>query len=570
MGLLDPKPTPYEGLAWSKLPFAERGAMVCAAWATDGYGTPLAAYAFYALKMALYVAGWAGLCSLSPSLGSVTEIGSWWLEPLAFQKAVLWSLVFEGTGFGCGSGPLTGRYLPPVGGMFYWLRPGTTKLPLFDKVPLFANLFGGATRTWLDVGVYGALHATAVYALCLPEWSATLAALIVGLACALGVLDRTAFLALRPEHYVVVLACFALPGDALAGAQVVTLALWFWAGFSKLNAHFPYVACVMTSNSPITRFAWMRRLVYRDAPRDLRPSRVAKWMAHAGTAMELGVPTLFVLSAVLHGEAASATLTAAMVAMLVLHGYILSNVPMGVPLEWNVMVVYSSFVLFWARPELAPLQAFSSGTGALLFATSIALPLAGNIWPGRISFLLAMRYYAGNWPFSVWLFRGESHRKLARLTTSSPWVYDQLAFFYDESTSRALVGKVLGFRLMHLHGRILRRLIPRAVDCFEDYEYLDGELIGGLVLGWNFGDGHLHREALLERVQAQCEFEEGELRCIFVGAQGLGSSTLPYRIVDAKRGELERGEVRAAELEEGQAWESASGEAPDPARSRPV
>jgi hypothetical protein len=109
---------------------------------------------------------------------------------------------------------------------------------------------------------------------------------------------------------------------------------------------------------------------------------------------------------------------------------------------------------------------------------------------------------------------------------------------------------------MHLHGRILRHLIPRAVDCFEDYEYLDGEIIGGLVLGWNFGDGHLHREALLEKVQAQCEFEEGELRCIFVGAQGLGSKTLPFRIVDAKSGELERGEVAVAELHERQAWEA--------------
>lgn len=552
MGLLDPKPTPYDGLEWCKLPFARRGAMVCDAWAMDGYGTPVAAYVFYALKMALYIWGWAAFCSLSPSLGSVSEIGSWWLEPLAFQKAVIWSLVFEGTGFGCGSGPLTGRYLPPIGGMFYWLRPGTTKLPLFD-VPLF----GGVRRTWLDVGVYAALHGVAIYALCLPTIDLAYSALIVGLACVLGVLDRTAFLALRPEHYVVVLACYVLPGNALAGAQVVTLALWFWAGFSKLNSHFPYVACVMTSNSPITRFRWMRRLVYRDYPRDIRPSHLAKMMAHAGTAMELGVPTLFVLSSLQHGAAAHTTLVAAMVAMLLLHGYILSNVPMGVPLEWNAMVVYSAFVLFWAHPAIAPVEAFSSaGAGALLFGASIALPLAGNIWPARISFLLAMRYYAGNWPFSVWLFRGDSHRKLARLTTTSPWVYDQLAHFYDEQTSRALVGKVLGFRLMHLHGRVLRFLIPRAVECFEEYEYLDGEIIGGLVLGWNFGDGHLHRESLLRRVQEQCEFDEGELRCIFVGAQGLGSKVLPFRIVDAKSGELERGEVLVADLHARQAWDA--------------
>ena len=45
----------------------------------------------------------------------------------------------------------------------------------------------------------------------------------------------------------------------------------------------------------------------------------------------------------------------------------------------------------------------------------VVLPLAGNLFPRWISFLVAMRYYAGNWPYGVWLFRGESYRKLARL-----------------------------------------------------------------------------------------------------------------------------------------------------------
>ena len=147
-----------------------------------------------------------------------------------------------------------------------------------------------------------------------------------------------------------------------------------------------------------------------------------------------------------------------------------------------------------------------------------------------------MRYYAGNWPYGVWLFRGDSYRKLERLTKSSPWVYDQLDRFYDHETSVGMVGKVMGFRLMHLHGRALSVLIPKAVERFQDYEYVDGEIVAGLVLGWNFGDGHLHNEPLLQSVQQQCGFEEGELRCIFVESQPLGRSTLEYRILDAKTG----------------------------------
>src|SRR5690606_7285312 len=108
-----------------------RGRMVCQAWAIQGYGTPIAVYLVYVAKVVLYVLGWALFCTTSPKLGGLTQITSWWLHPLAFQKAIVWSLLFEGLGLGCGSGPLTGRYFPPMGGALHFLRPGTTKLSLF-------------------------------------------------------------------------------------------------------------------------------------------------------------------------------------------------------------------------------------------------------------------------------------------------------------------------------------------------------------------------------------------------------------------------------------------------------
>src|SRR5262249_21001901 len=147
----------------------------------------------------------------------------------------------------------------------------------------------------------------------------------------------------------------------------------------------------------------------------------------------------------------------------------------------------------------------------------VVLPLAGNFFPRFVSFLMSMRYYAGNWAYSVWLFRGDSVRKLDRgLVKSAPLVHDQLRKFYDETTTAAVVSKVVAFRAMHLHGRALAELVPRAVDDVDDYLWLDGELVAGVVIGWNFGDGHLHDEQLLAAVQRQCDFEEGELRCIFV------------------------------------------------------
>jgi hypothetical protein len=85
---------------------------------------------------------------------------------------------------------------------------------------------------------------------------------------------------------------------------------------------------------------------------------------------------------------------------------------------------------------------------AFLICALIAIPLLGNIFPGKLSFLLAMRYYAGNWAYGIWLFRGESYRRLDKLTKISPWIYDQLDRMYDRKTSVALVGKVIGWLML--------------------------------------------------------------------------------------------------------------------------
>ncbi len=546
MSLFQPQLPPYDPLAWRQLPYAERARAVCQAWALEGYGAPRGVYLIYVIKILFYIQIWVLFCRCSPSLGGLSTFGTWWLEPLAFQKAILWSMLFEGLGFGCGSGPLTGRYFPPIGGFLYFLRPGTTKLALFPALPIV----GGTRRTWLDVALYLALIVALVRALIAPEINAQLLVPIVVLVPLLAIADRTIFLALRSEHYWTTTVCFLFAPNWIAGAKSVQLALWFWAGISKLNHHFPTVVCVMTSNSPFTPFAGWRKRMYRAYPDDLRPSPLAVTMGHLGTALELAVPLIVLLSP------GGWSLWLGIGLMLLLHAYVMSNVPMGVPIEWNVMVVYGGFALFWAHPDVRAWHVDSAALAAFLAVMLLLLPVAGNLFPRWISFLVAMRYYAGNWPFGVWLFRGESHRKLARLSTSAPWIYDQLARFYDHRTAVGLVSKVMAFRAMHLHGRALSELIPKTVERLEDYEYLDGELVAGMVLGWNFGDGHLHNETLLRAVQTQCQFDEGELRCIFVESQPLGKQTMEYRIVDAKCGELERGELDVRALRQRQPWEA--------------
>lgn len=544
MGLLDPTPPPYDPLEWVEQPFEPRAKQVCQAWALQGYGAPLAVYAAYALKIVAYVGAWVFFCSFTPGLGSLSSIGDWWLHPIAFQKAIVFNLGFEVLGLGCGSGPLTGRYFPPFGGVLYFLRPGTTKLPFFPGAPLI----GGDRRTVVDVLLYAGLLVAVTRALvtATPGFDHFLP--IAVLVPVLGLLDKTTFLAARAEHYWVTVVCFAFATQWLAGAMAVQLALWFFAGVSKLNHHFPTVVAVMTSNGPLTRAPWIRKRMYRSYPDDLRPSRLATWMAHGGTVLELAVPLAFLLTP------PGTPPVVAIALMLLLHGYISSNVPMGVPLEWNVAVVYGGFALFWAHPDVSLLSLGPAWVTALVVTFTLVLPILGNLRPDLISFLLSMRYYAGNWANSVWLVRKDAVKKLEQLTTSSAWVYEQLGHFYDRRTAVGMVGKVMAFRLMHLHGRLLPRLVPKAVERLQDYEWMDGELIAGLALGWNFGEGHLHHEQLLASLQRQCGFEAGEVRCIFIESQPIQVQALEWRVVDAKTGELARGSTRIPDLRSHQPW----------------
>lgn len=552
MGFIKPTPPPYDPLTWVKLPFAQRAELACKAWALQGYGTPVSAYILYVLKVAFYIYVWTLFCRFTPGIGDIAQWQTWIFHPVAFQKAILWSMLFEVLGLGCGSGPLTGRYFPPVGGFLYFLRPGTTKLPVYPRLVLL----GGHRRSILDVLLYAALLAALVFALVQPAIGFHEVLPVVVLLPLIGLSDQTLFLAARGEHYWTTAVCFlfapaAAYGSAhgwIGGAKAVQLSLWFWAGFSKLNRHFPYVVGVMTSNSPFTRFAWMRRLMYKNYPDDVNPSALARIAGHWGTAVELGIPLILLISPV-----GSYAHIAGMALMLGLHVYITSNVPMGVPIEWNFMVVYGAFFLFWGHAD-ASVFSMPLPLGIFLAVMLIALPLIGNIYPHALSFLVSMRYYAGNWAASVWLFKGQSHAKLKTLTTSARWVPDQLRLFYSEADTIAILSKVMAFRLMHLHGRAFAELIPRAVERFEDYDYSEGEVVAGMVLGYNFGDGHLHDEKLAAAVQQQCNFAPGEVRCVFLESEPLFKSTLAYRIHDLATGTVAAGEIDAATLRSRQPW----------------
>jgi hypothetical protein len=522
--------------------------MACEAWALDGYGAPLSIYLLYAAKVGLYIGAWVLFCQFNAGVDANAGGFDWLMSPVAFQKAVLWSLTFEVLGLGCGSGPLTGRYWPPLAAPLHFLRPGTIKLPLWSSLPLL----GRTRRGWLDVALYIALICSAARGLVAPSLSVDLVWPCVVLVAVLGLSDKTLFLAARAEHYWAMLVCFLFVDDWIAGAMVIQVAIWMWAAISKLTAHFPSVVCVMTSNSPVLRAGWMRRAMYRRFPDDLRPSRLARVAAHFGTVLEFGFPILLLL-----GDGGVLTIVG-LGMMLLFHTFITSNVPMGVPIEWNVMVVYGGLFLFGAQTTASPMDIASPWLIAFLAVSAGLVPLIGNLWPERVSFLMAMRYYAGNWGHSIWLFRGDAADKLdSHIKKAAAHPTAQLARFYDEDTVVCLMSKVPAFRAMHLHGRAMQVLIPEAVDDIENYEHADGEIIAGMVLGYNFGEGHLHDHRLLAEVQRACGFASGQLRHIFIESQPLFRPRLRWEIRDARDGVMATGFIEVSELMGRQPWPSA-------------
>lgn len=540
---------PYPPERLLAAPFPERVRLVCRSWAAQVAPNPPAVMALYWAKyLVVYVGGWAAFVVLGADSAAWSST-TLWLSAAAFQKAIVWSIFYELTGLGCSWGPMNARFKPMTGGFRYFLRPGTTKLPLFPGAPLV----GSHRRGWLDVGLYAANQLLLLRALVAPELTPELLLPSFVLIPVLGILDKTVFLAARAEHYWVALVCLVVAsGDALwvSACKFIWCSIWFWAATSKLNHHFPSVIMFMMNNGPWLPSRLKQRL-FASYPDDLRPSRLAASMAHFGTATEYLIPVLLLASP-------SAAFTAlALCLMAGFHGFIALNNPNGMPIEWNILMIYGGIFLFGFHPE-ASLVALGAAPGLLVFLLLclVAVPLFGNFYPARVSFLLSMRYYAGNWAYNIWLFRkGGSLEKLDRLKKSAGTMEEQLARLgLDEETVALASAMSMASRYVHFGGRPLLEALPRAVDLIDDYDWLEGEVFGGSIIGWNFGDGHLNGKQLLDAIQPQCDFAEGEVRLLSVESQPLFGSTMEWKVYDAATGLVDGGATDLGPMRAVQPW----------------
>jgi hypothetical protein len=187
---------------------------------------------------------------------------------------------------------------------------------------------------------------------------------------------------------------------------------------------------------------------------------------------------------------------------------------------------------------------------ALLF-----YPVLGNIRPDKVSFLPAMRQYAGNWATATWAFAPGAEAKLNRVTRSSRNTPDQLVEFgYEPMWAEIATQRILGWRAQHSQTRGLFSVLVKNLPDIDSRTVREGETLCNTIIGFNFGDGHLHNEDLIKAVQDEAQFEPGELVIACVESEAFGSGVQHYKLIDAARGVIQRGSWKVADAVNEQPW----------------
>jgi hypothetical protein len=244
--------------------------------------------------------------------------------------------------------------------------------------------------------------------------------------------------------------------------------------------------------------------------------------------------------------------------MVCFHFGILSAIPMGVPLEWNVFMMFSVVALFVGHADVG-LTDLTSPWPLLLFAVVAGTVAVGNLFPRKVSFLPGMRYYAGNWDTSLWCVTPSAAEKIEKgiVSIASMPAAQMERYYGSRETAEMYLYMGYAFRSFNTHGRALFTLAHRAMAGRNEADYVltDGERIVSTAIGWNFGDGHMSSEQLVAALQSRCHFAPGEIRVVMLDAQPIHVQRQQYRLIDAATGEFERGYVEVAEMVTRQPWD---------------
>ena len=571
MGFLQADIPPVDPAKFESIPTMERMKLLAQHWVEYGFGAPKIMHCLYLVKgLVFFVAGWLIIGLSTPGL-PLFDLGAWWNELIVYQKAMIWVILWSATGFNESWGPLAFKFKPNTAGYRYWMRTGTLRLPPWpDKVPFTK----GDERRAVDVALYFAMLATLALGLVLPGQQTAAAyseaglvpmwpfVTFVAIQLVMGLRDRVTFLASRPEQYSVIMLGFGVLTafgaghvDMIIVAKIAMFAVWWGAFISKIGVHFTPTVQTMLTNGPLIKSKALRRSLYRNAPEDLMPTKVAWFAAHVmGTVVEFVVPVILLFTT----NWTVAVLAAAF--MMCFHVFIYSMFALAMPQEWNLFYVFATpvvFLGFFAGDGYALWDASSVWVVVAAVVLTLTGPIVGNFRPDKISFLIGMRQYAGNWASSTMAFRNngcEAKLDNPAFVTSMTSPHNQLSALFGAEGAEIFLQKTTAFRMMNTQGRGHMSIMPSVLDSMENYRFREGEVLCTFFSGWQFGDGHLFDERTIAAVQKRCNFEPGEFISVWTESQPLHKKTIEYRVIDAALGVVERGHYDVRDVVKEQPW----------------
>ena len=264
-------------------------------WVDYGFGTPKMVHTVYIMKLLfLYLAAGTAVATLtSASRGSTSDRGG--TSRSSTRNSSIWTMMLEMLGLAGSWGPLAGHFKPMTGGVLYWLRPGTIRLPPWPgKVPLTS----GDTRTVFDVFIYAAAVANLLVAavfpvftpqesirqsLTMPDWCVRRSCTPSWYSLGSRVAGQGAFIAARSEQYLPAIFFFTFlpfvrhdPGAQTADRHGVDRC-------RCLEVRSPFLAGGSSDAQqyPVDPVEEDQARHFRNFPEDLRPSHlgggVAPW-----------------------------------------------------------------------------------------------------------------------------------------------------------------------------------------------------------------------------------------------------------------------------------------------------
>ena len=354
MGYRTAELPPVELDEFATIPFFERMKMLQLHWVEHGFGTPKQTITFYVWKIFFYALFGLIVAGAFTKGLEFDNIGGWWDEPILYQKLMIWTILLEILGLAATCGPLAFHFDPPIGGVLYWWQNDTLRVPPYPNHVPFTR---GNRRTPWDTGLYKLIVFWLIMMLFLsgeqvdglpegragmmPQWALVTYCCLILL---MGLRDKIVFLSARSEQYVPTLLYFGLFSnfvDMIVAAKICIVVIWMGAGFSKLQHGFSSTVSIMVQNTPWMVSQKFRKATVKDYPNDIRPSKITHLLAHVGgTTCEIVMPLVLLFSP-------WPWLTwIAIISIWMLHTFIISTIPLAVPLEWNVFFMFCAGFLF--------------------------------------------------------------------------------------------------------------------------------------------------------------------------------------------------------------------------------